>query len=69
MNIRKEAQEEIRKHLEKEINETKYLIWENKNEINSLANRQRVLKTKIGELYRLIRALTPKKDTLVTEVK
>ncbi|MDD5693567.1 MAG: hypothetical protein PHU86_03800 [Patescibacteria group bacterium] len=53
--MKKEVREQVNRFLEKQITETKYKIFKNKNEINKLVKEQEALKRLRGELNSLIK--------------
>lgn len=58
MNIRKEALENVRNLIQKDLHATQATIKQNVREINRLANEQRKLKKTRAELTKIIRSIT-----------
>ena len=61
MTVRKEVIERCEKMVVKQLTENQYKLKVNRNQINTLAKEQRVLKAQIGMLYEIKKGLTPKK--------
>jgi len=55
MNIKKEVYEKCKLMIERELSDAQHKISQNKREINRLAKEQRVLKSTIGKLYKILK--------------